>query len=370
MCVNPKLEYITKVIVESRKADVSDIHLQKDLPPAITLMNSVGFGKNELAKPITINEIEAFYEEYVKSPDSKRQFQEKGICDDSIVEGPLAPLRIHVSRAIGSKTLTLRILPRVIPELEALNLPRGVTEHFVNAREKLWLVIGPTDSGKSTTLASVAKRIIDTQSRKIGIIDDSLEYVQLPNRSLVKQFRVPQDVPTYQDGIIGWRREALHVGVIGEVRTFEAASALLEICASGLKVFATGFGGDAGEAIATLIQMFPPERETFVRATLASVLGGVLVQRLIKRKDNTGRLVATELLFNTIGVGNAIREGKYDQIRNQISSAKDGVDMGSHKLEWSLKHHVEKGVLSFDEARSFARYPDDFDNAVVGGNWL
>lgn len=264
-----------------------------------------------------------------------------------------AKLRVNLFRHLGGLAAAVRPLRRV-RTLAELSLPADL-EKLTEPIDGLVLLVGPTGSGKSSTLAALLDHVNATRARHILTIEDPVEYEYESRRCLVHQREVGRDVESFAAGLRAALRESPDVILVGEMRDRETFAAAMTAAETGHLVFSTLHAGNAAMAIDRIVDSFPPHQQTQVRAQLANVLRAIVTQLLLPGAQ-PGRLVpATERMFVTHAIAHKIREGRGHQITDLILT---GRAEGMVSLEASLADLVRRGQISAATARAAARNPD------------
>ena len=241
-----------------------------------------------------------------------------------------------------------RVLPRDIPQPRDLGFPsERVWREIVDMQQGLVLVTGITGSGKSTTIASLLRYIGRHRAVRIITLEDPIEYI-LPNeRALVSQRQVGLHVGSFAGGLRSGLREDPDIIFVGEMRDRETAGLVLTAAETGHLVFSTLHTKDTKGALSRIVDLFPPERFKELCSQLSFSLTWVIGQKLVTRADGRGRRLAMEILKNTAGMGNLIRNGVWQQIQSGIETqAKEGMIT----MERSLAKLVEQGEIAPEEA--------------------
>ena len=259
----------------------------------------------------------------------------------------------------GAPAVALRMIPRAVPTMDELRLPRIVYE-FAARHHGLVLVTGPTGSGKSTTLAAVINQINTERACHIVTIEDPIEYMHEHKRSAVDQREVGTDTASFPNALRSVLREDPDVVLVGEMRDIESIRFTLTVAETGHLVFATLHTNDTTQALARMIDAFPAEQQAQVRVQLAAALTGIVYQRLIPRQGG-GLVAAHEVLVANSAVRNLIKEGKTHQLRNSLVT---GQREGMVTFEQSLSVLVRSGEVSYEDAVVRSLYPKDVDNVV------
>ena len=262
--------------------------------------------------------------------------------------------RANAYKQRNSLALALRVIPFRVRSLEELGAPWAANELLARPYG-LVLVVGPTGSGKSTTLAAMIDRINETKPVHILTIEDPIEYLHHHKVAMVNQREVGTDVNNFLDGLRSALREDPDVVLLGEMRDLDSISITLTLAETGHLVFATLHTNDASQALDRIVDVFPAERRDQIQIQLAGTLQGVISQRLLPAEGG-GRVAAYEVLMANDAVRNLVREGKSRQLRNAMIS---GQQEGMQTIEMDLARLVSSGILSFDVAAEVSQYPKE-----------
>jgi len=262
--------------------------------------------------------------------------------------------RVNVYHHIGTLAATLRLIPAKIKTLDDLQLP-PVFKNLTMFKQGLVLVTGPTGEGKSTTLAAVIDEINSTRSEHILTIEDPIEFVYGPKKSIISQREINQDTHGWDIALRSALREDPDIVLVGEMRDFETIAAAITVAETGHLVFATLHTATAAQTVDRIIDVFPAHQQGQIRQQLAATLQAVVSQRLLP-KVGGGRVAAFEVLLASSAVKNLIRDGKTFQIDNVIqTSAEQGMNL-FETYEASL---VQKGLITREVAAEYAFRPDE-----------
>jgi twitching motility protein PilT len=265
------------------------------------------------------------------------------------------PYRVHAYRHAGGVRVAIRLLAQQVPSLETLGLPDTVAT-FAHRPAGLVLFTGPTGSGKTTALAALVDRINRGSERNVVTVEDPIEYVHVPARSLVTHCEIGRDVPDYGEALRGFLRADPDVILIGEMRDRVTIAAALTAAETGHLVFSTLHTNDAAQTIDRIVDAFPPDAHAQARSQLSSVLTGIVALRLVPRAGRPGRRAAAEILVGTDAVRALIREGKTHQLRNTIVT---GRATGMQTLETHLSELVLRGEISLASAHAVTSRPNE-----------
>jgi twitching motility protein PilT len=257
--------------------------------------------------------------------------------------------------------IAIRPIYDKIPSLEELNLPPWIAELALKPHG-LILVSGPAGHGKSTTLSAMVDIINTTKGSNIVTLEDPIEYLHRHRRSNVSQREIGRDVSSFSEGLRHAMRQAPDVIVVGEMRDREAFEIALQASNSGHLVISTVHSDNATSIIERVINMFEPHEQALVRMMLADSFLVSIAQRLIPKKDRSGRILAIEKLTNSHRVKKMIREGKTHQIRSQMQVG--GEDFIS--IDIALADLYKQGAIEFEDGALYADDEKFFRDLVKG----
>jgi len=236
----------------------------------------------------------------------------------------------------------MRIIPVKILTLEELSLPTIIAD-LADMHRGLILVTGVTGSGKSTTLAAMLDRINRTKKKHIITVEDPVEFVHKDRESLISQRGIGQDSLSFQNALKAALREDPDIILVGEMRDLETIEIALHAANTGHLVFSTLHTLDAKETINRVIGMFPEAEQNRIRMTLASVLEGVVSQRLVKTVDGK-RAAAIEIMKRTPRIADLIATNRDYEILDTIEEGKE--IYGSQSFDQALLDLFHMGKIS------------------------
>lgn len=258
----------------------------------------------------------------------------------------VARFRVNVFIQQGNRAAVLRAIPWQIQTLEQLGIP-DVVGTLADLPRGLVLVTGPTGSGKSTTLAAIIDRANRTRSDHIITIEDPIEYQHRHQQCIVNQREVGEDTTTFAEALKRALRQDPDIILVGEMRDLETISTALTAAETGHLVFGTLHTSSAASTIDRIIDVFPPEQQSQIRAQLASSLQAVVTQTLCKTTDGKGRVPATEIMMVTPAIRNLIREAKLQSIPNALQT---GGKLHMHTLNQHLASLVTDQTITYEAA--------------------
>ena len=347
-----RIDTLLRIVVEK---NASDLHLAVGSPPMVRVDGDLSRLK---WRTLTEEEFESLVGPIApKQP--YQEWRETGDTDFSYAMGKIARFRVNLFRQEHGPGAVLRMIPPRVLSIEELPLP-PVVASVARVPRGLVLLTGPTGSGKSTTLAAMVDWINRTRSSHIITIEDPVEFVHVPQKSLIAHRELGFDTPTFAGALKAALREDPDVVLIGELRDLESMSLALRAAETGLLVFGTLHTNSAAKAVDRLIDSFPADEQEQVRTVLAEVLKAVVAQVLLKRKGG-GRVPAFEVLRGSSALSNNIREGKTSMITTLIQT---GHKFGMVSLDQYLADLVVAGTVDADEAFEKALDKDTFRGLV------
>jgi len=349
---------VNNLLQQTVELNASDLHLVAGVPPTVRLDGELRSIAS--AGILTGDLISEGLKQILTGDQVERLLVNKEI-DFSLSFGDKARFRVNAYTQKNTLAAAFRKIPLEIPNIDKLNLPK-IARSFTTLRQGLVLVTGPTGHGKSTTLAAIIDEINRTRSTHIVTVEDPIEFVFKPVRSIISQREMRSDTHSWQVALRSILREDPDVVLIGEMRDFETISAAMTIAETGHLVFGTLHTNSAGQTIDRIVDVFPEDQQNQVRLQLSSVLEAVFSQRLISAVSG-GRVVAHEVMLGTTAIKTAIREGKSHQIDSIIQTS---LEVGMCTLEHSLASLVRGGQISIETAQEWSVRPDELNRLVRG----
>lgn len=262
--------------------------------------------------------------------------------------------RANVYYAKGVIACDFRLIPTKIRTIEELGLPQ-ICNQFVQLRQGLVLVTGPTGHGKSTTLAAMIQWINQNRARHIVTIEDPIEYVYPVGQSIISQREMHQDTHSWNVALRSVLREDPDVVLVGEMRDYETIGAALTVAETGHLVFATLHTNSAGQTIDRIVDVFPENQQGQIRLQLSMSLEGIFSQRLVPAVTG-GRVAIAEVLTGSPAIRTTIREGKSHLIDNVIQTSGE---LGMMTIEMGLAKAVKENKISVETAMDYAVRPEE-----------
>jgi len=297
------------------------------------------------------------------SEEKKKKLIEDGQVDFSYNFEDKARFRTNVFFQKGYVSVAMRLIPDRIRTLEELNMPTTLYE-LMNFPHGLVLITGPVGHGKSTTLAAMLDYVNHNQEKNIITVEDPIEYVYTQDRSIINQREVGQDTKSFHNALRAIFREDANVVLIGEMRDLDTIGTAMTAAETGHLILGTLHTNDSSQTIDRIIDVFPAHQQNQIRYQLASVLLGVVSQRLIPQIGG-GRVPAVEIMLKNNAVENLIRENKAYQLDNVIETS---LKEGMISLDKSLVDLVQRGFITPEDALIYAKNKDYFQTLINRSN--
>lgn len=327
--------------------NASDLHLVVGRYPTLRIDGKLFPLTQE--QMLTKEDTKAFSDFFLTSED-KETLLERGHVDFSYNFEDKARFRTNIFHQRSYVSIAMRLITAHIRSLEDLNVPLSLYE-FTKYSQGLVLVTGPVGHGKSTTLAALIDYINHNKDSHILTIEDPIEYVYAQDRCIINQREIGQDARSFSEALHAVFREDANVVLIGEMRDLDTIGTVMTAAETGHLIFATLHTNDASQTVDRIIDVFPSHQQNQIRSQLANVLLGVMSQRLLPHVSG-GRVPAVEIMYKNNAIENLIRENKTYQIDTVIeTSLKDGMI----SLDKSLADLVQKGIVTFDDALTYAK---------------
>lgn len=347
---------IDKLLQACVKQGASDIHITVGQPPVFRLHGRMRKLETKVLQP----EDTVALMKSIAPERCQKELQERGGSDFGFAFGDMARFRVSIFRQRGNIAMVLRQIPNTLLTFEQLGTPPVIANLCMRPRG-LFLVTGPTGSGKSTTLASMINYINDTLDHHIITIEDPIEFYHYHKKSTVNQREVHTDVPSFAEAIRRALRQDPDVILVGEMRDLETIEAAITAAETGHLVFGTLHTTGAQGTVNRIIDAFPTNQQEQVRTQLSTAIIGVLSQTLLP-KIGGGRCAAYEILVVTSAIANLIRENKTFRINSAIQT---GAKYGMQLLDDHLFRLWREEKVSAEEVLMKAQSQDDLAKRIA-----
>jgi twitching motility protein PilT len=356
---------IDRLLETCVRRSASDLHLAVGKPPTLRLHGHM----RELQTKVLDPEDTMALMKSVTPERIQQEFEETGSGDFGFAFGTEARFRVSVFKQKGFASMVLRRIPNKLLTFEQIGLPK-MAEQICRRPRGIFLVTGPTGSGKTTTLACMINHINENFDRHIITMEDPIEYYHNHKKSIVVQREIGVDVPSFSEALRRALRQDPDVMLVGEMRDLATIGSAITAAETGHLVFGTLHTSGAASTVNRIIDAFPTDQQEQVRVQLANNLIAVLSQALCPRVDTDGMVAAYEFMFVTPGIQNLIRENKVFRIDSEIQTGKR---YGMQLLDDTLWGLYQAGKISQEEAIDKSKVPgqmmDKFNRAgLEGGN--
>ncbi|MBP9822182.1 MAG: PilT/PilU family type 4a pilus ATPase [Candidatus Pacebacteria bacterium] len=353
---NPK-KYLEELMTTAIQNGASDLHLSPASYPTIRVDSRlIPLTNHDILNKESLKEVVSA----LLGPERLLRFSSEKEIDFSL-ELNGNRFRANAYQTLGSYAATLRIIPAQIKTVSELGLP-PILNIFTKLSQGFVLVVGPNGQGKSTTLASLLSTINKERGEKIITIEDPIEYIFTPEKSIVDQREIYQDTLSFSKAIRASLRENVNVLMLSDMRDYETMSAAVTAAETGHLVFATLHTNSASQTIERIIGGFPPNQQAQIRSQLASTISGVVSQRLIPRIQG-GLVPAVEVMIATSAVRTLIRDDKARQLDRVIETSSE---VGMISMDKSLAELVRKKEITLERAEFYSINPGNMKNYVNG----
>lgn len=350
-----EMNQLLKVVVER---DASDLHLACGKPP---VMRMGGVLENLSSSNLVPDDTERLMRE-ITPPRCQQQLQEVGSTDFGYAFSDIARFRVAVLRSRGSIGMVLRLIPSRIFAFDDLGLDRTVIIPLLHAPRGLVLVVGPTGSGKTTTLATLMDYINTNRYTHIITVEDPIEYMHPHKKSIVTHREIHVDTPSFSYALRGALRQDPDIILVGEMRDLETMEAAISAAETGHLVFGTLHTISAAQTVDRVVDAFPMNQQEQVRAQLSVSLKAVIAQTLLPKASGKGRIASYEIMINTPAIQNLIREKKTYRITSIIQTSSK---LGMMTMDDCLLRLYNEGKITGEIAIERAHDPNVMRNNIM-----
>ena len=335
------MELLDQLFALVKEHEASDLHFGEGYKPFLRIKGDLK--EQEGFAPIERGEMEKAAKELL----SEAQFERLSARNDIDFSFSHESFRMrgHAYHERGRLNLALRPLSLEVPLPDALGIPSSLVQYLMEESEGLFLMTGPTGSGKSTTIASLIEAFNQVKSFHIITIEDPIEYIFTSKKCLIKQREVGEyegDVKTFSDALRSALREDPDIIFVGEMRDIATMRFALRAAETGHLVFSTLHTAYASQIPNRIVGSFPAWEQQQIRSQLAHALRGAVAQRLLPRRDGKGRVAAFEIMRTNPAIRNLIQEGNLQGIRDAMMTARQE---GMILLEDAIKELKEREVV-------------------------
>jgi twitching motility protein PilT len=350
-----KLKLFLRTLISNQG---SDLHLKSGAIARIRVDGQLKLMGKEVQSAEDVENI-------VKAITTAEQYQKLKVdknLDFTYVLGEEHRFRVNIFYQMDGLSAVFRVIPVKILSIDELGLPESI-KSFTKIPRGLVLVTGVTGSGKSTTLAAMIEKINEETHKHIITIEDPIEFIHKDRGCLVNQRAIGQDTPSFSDALRGALREDPDIIMVGEMRDLETIDIAMHAANTGHLVFSTLHTTDAKETIDRIVGMFSNEEQNRVRNSLASVLEGVISQRLLPTKRG-GRIAGIEILKKSARIEQLIKEKRDYEIPDALFEGKD--IYGTQTFDQHLIDLLQADKITEEVALENASNPSDLKLKMQG----
>jgi twitching motility protein PilT len=338
------------------KETASDLHLSEGRPPIIRVSGFL-IPLLKIAPP-TKEDMEGFLS-ILLTADNHKEFEMMKEVNFAYNHKTKDRFRGNAFQELGKISIALRLVPQSIKTFAELNLP-PILESFAMRQQGFFLVVGPAGQGKSTTLATMIEAINQQRLEHIITIEDPIEYIFEPKKSLIDQREIKTDTPDFHTALWGIFRQDADVVMIGEMREPETIATAVTAAETGHLILSTLHTNTASQTVNRITDSFPADQQEQIRFQLSTSLIGIFSQRLIPRISG-GLIPAYELLINNNAVANLIREKRTHEIDSVIETSSEE---GMIDLNRSLATLVRAGEITAENAMLYSNNPKTLERMI------
>ena len=347
---------IDKLLETVVREGVSDLHLTTKQPPVVRLDGRLV----QLETKVLDNDDMVGLMKSITPERNQQELQEVGGTDFGFAFGDKARFRVAVFKQRGDIAMVLRQIPNLFLTFEQLGLPTEPIQKLLERPRGLFLVTGPTGSGKTTTLASMINHMNDTMDHHVITLEDPIEYYHEHKGCTINQRAIGVDVPSFAEALRRSLRMDPDVILVGEMRDLETIESAITAAETGHVVFGTLHTTGAQGTVNRIIDAFPSNQQDQIRVQLSTALIGILSQQLLHKLPK-GRVAAYELLVLTPAIQNLIREGKTFRINSSIQT---GRKYGMQLLDDHLFQLWKNGLCEEQDVILKSNLPDELTHRI------
>ncbi|MDR3169180.1 MAG: PilT/PilU family type 4a pilus ATPase [Candidatus Peribacteria bacterium] len=344
------IKYLESLFDMMIKYDSSDIYLTYGEEPTLRI-----FGEARRLQGVaklddqTLNAVA----NYMMTEEDKKNYDTNLACDIGIsMHG--RRYRVNISRQRDHIMIVARLLEEKVPTIDDRKLPQ-IFKQLTQKTNGVIFVAGPTGSGKSTTLAAMIEEINMTKPKHIITIEDPIEYVFEPKKSIFEQKQLGKDIVSFSGAMKYALRQRPDVILFGEIRDTESVRNAIALAETGHLVMTTIHSRSAEQSVNKIISMFPADEQPQIRNQLSENMTAIIIQKLVRKADGKGMVPAHEILLNNTAVENTIRENKLNQLKNVMYTNRN---IGMQLLEDNLATLAEQGLITPEQAMANANDHD------------
>ena len=280
------------------------------------------------------------------------KLEKEGAADVSYSLPGISRFRVNIFRQRGTYAIVMRVIPPNVPDFTSLNLPVQLGE-IADLRNGIVLVTGPTGAGKSSTIAAIINKINEEKAYHILTIEDPIEFLHGHKKATIHQRELHSDTPSFALALRAALRQAPKVILVGEMRDKETVEIALEAAETGHLVFSTLHTIDASKTIERIIGVFPLSDQQAIRSRISKAFRFIVSQRLILKKDGSGRIAVIEILKSTMRTREYVEKGESEG-KTLVDAMRDGTTEGMQHFDGELNRMIRAGILDLETGVGYA----------------
>ncbi len=339
-----RVEGIDRILSIAVKHQASDVHLVSGQPPVMRVFGELHNMGDVVISPQEIQDL--VYS--ILNEKQKKQFEEL-LELDMLYVNDYGRFRVNVHKEKNQMGAVIRYIATEIKSIKELSLPTVIADLALKPNG-LIIVAGPMGSGKSTTMAAMIDLINREKKKVVVSLEEPIEYLYKSRKSLIIQREVGIDTHSFVSALKHVVRQDTNVIMIGELRDIDSISFAISAAETGSLVLTTLPTSDVISTINRILDVFPPEQQSFIRTRLSEVLRGIICQMLLPRVDVKGRVVATEVLVTNAASCNIVRKGNLEDLRSIVET---GSKMGMHTMKTSIESLYDQGKISHEDYQAY-----------------
>ncbi len=343
--------HIDRLLETCIKRNASDLHLHCGRPPVLRLHGKM----RQLETKVLVPEDTLALMKSITPERNQQELQEEGTTDFGFAFGEAGRFRVSAYHQKGNISIVLRLIPSKLLTFDEIGLPK-IVQSLCRRPRGIFLVTGPTGSGKTTTLATMIDYVNVELDRHIVTVEDPIEYYHNHKKSVISQREVGTDVPSFSEALRRVLRQDPDVILVGEMRDLETMESAIRAAETGHLVFSTVHTTGAQGTVNRIIDAFPVNQQEQIRVQLSTNLIAVLSQVLLPRLGVSGRVAGYEFMVVNPAISNLIRENKTYRIDSSIQTGKK---FGMQLLDEHLWTLYTAGTIGAEDMLESARNPGE-----------
>jgi twitching motility protein PilT len=329
----------------AQEETISDIHIAVKEP---IIFRQNGDIVRQTQRPTLTNEDVTEILVFLLNHDQKRvaEFRNAKDMDFSYTVDNGPSYRVNAALSLGKLSIAMRKINSKAKNLEELmyqDIAQSVKDNILSKKSWLYLVNWPTGSGKSTSIVSMLQYLNQERHSHIITIEDPIEFMFTPDRSLITQREIGLDTDSFAAALRSAMREDPNIILIGEIRDKHTAEAAINMAETGHIVFSTLHTSSAAATVNRYIWFFEPEVQEIIADRLADALLWVQCQYLVKTSDGKNRVWVYEFMINNTAIRNNIKKRDLKQIDSTIETS---ANAGMISMKWYGKRLIDQGIVN------------------------